>query len=128
MIDVVPSVSHLPTSGLVGPDLWDSCSVCLTGSMVILVWSLVLLVFILPLLFLSFFFLMIRRPPRSPLFPYTTLFRSRRLRPAEAVALRADDQHREVRLPRDRHRDQGADGAHRRDHEHPAHRCSWSRR
>src|SRR5437870_7766019 len=29
-----------------------------------------------PLLFLSFFFLMIRRPPRSTLFPYTTLFRS----------------------------------------------------
>src|SRR6266487_6857697 len=33
-----------------------------------------------------FFFLMIRRPPRSTLFPYTTLFRSRdapaRLRPA----------------------------------------------
>src|SRR2546428_7688120 len=28
----------------------------------------------------SFFFLMIRRPPRSTLFPYTTLFRS--LRPA----------------------------------------------
>src|SRR5258708_17184722 len=28
-----------------------------------------------------FFFLMIRRPPRSTLFPYTTLFRSR-LRPA----------------------------------------------
>src|SRR6266540_4101034 len=28
--------------------------------------------------FLSFFFLMIRRPPRSTLFPYTTLFRSRR--------------------------------------------------
>src|SRR5262249_61218681 len=27
---------------------------------------------------LSFFFLMIRRPPRSTLFPYTTLFRSRR--------------------------------------------------
>src|SRR5256885_3959528 len=27
-----------------------------------------------------FFFLMIRRPPRSTLFPYTTLFRSRRLR------------------------------------------------
>src|SRR2546422_5161492 len=25
---------------------------------------------------LSFFFLMIRRPPRSTLFPYTTLFRS----------------------------------------------------
>src|SRR6266566_10092063 len=29
-------------------------------------------------LFNYFFFLMIRRPPRSTLFPYTTLFRSRR--------------------------------------------------
>src|SRR6266496_5962558 len=29
-----------------------------------------------------FFFLMIRRPPRSTLFPYTTLFRSRRAPPA----------------------------------------------
>src|SRR2546430_5762580 len=28
-------------------------------------------------LVLAFFFLMIRRPPRSTLFPYTTLFRSR---------------------------------------------------
>src|SRR2546426_5232364 len=28
------------------------------------------------MLFFSFFFLMIRRPPRSTLFPYTTLFRS----------------------------------------------------
>src|SRR3712207_8764485 len=27
---------------------------------------------------MCFFFLMIRRPPRSTLFPYTTLFRSRR--------------------------------------------------
>src|SRR5256885_3993142 len=33
-------------------------------------------------LFFIFFFLMIRRPPRSTLFPYTTLFRSSR---AEAV-------------------------------------------
>src|SRR5947199_3594004 len=31
---------------------------------------------------LSFFFLMIRRPPRSTLFPYTTLFRSRPCVPA----------------------------------------------
>src|SRR5438105_5134064 len=31
-------------------------------------------------LFLFFFFLMIRRPPRSTLFPYTTLFRSAALR------------------------------------------------
>src|SRR3712207_9042915 len=29
------------------------------------------------LYFILFFFLMIRRPPRSTLFPYTTLFRSR---------------------------------------------------
>src|SRR3712207_8499143 len=34
-----------------------------------------------------FFFLMIRRPPRSTLFPYTTLFRSR---PGPAVLLRGD--------------------------------------
>src|SRR5687767_15996393 len=33
-------------------------------------------------LFFFFFFLMIRRPPRSTLFPYTTLFRSRRRRSA----------------------------------------------
>src|SRR5258708_24810536 len=30
-----------------------------------------------PFVSLFFFFLMIRRPPRSTLFPYTTLFRSR---------------------------------------------------
>src|SRR5438445_7041481 len=30
--------------------------------------------------YVFFFFLMIRRPPRSTLFPYTTLFRSRRCR------------------------------------------------
>src|SRR2546422_3676022 len=34
----------------------------------------------------SFFFLMIRRPPRSTLFPYTTLFRS----PSEAERRHAD--------------------------------------
>src|SRR6266853_4783449 len=32
-------------------------------------------------IFFIFFFLMIRRPPRSTLFPYTTLFRSRPGRP-----------------------------------------------
>src|SRR5438552_18601142 len=32
-------------------------------------------------LILFFFFLMIRRPPRSTLFPYTTLFRSRSFPP-----------------------------------------------
>src|SRR5258707_15475950 len=29
-----------------------------------------------PTIYILFFFLMIRRPPRSTLFPYTTLFRS----------------------------------------------------
>src|SRR5205807_10126372 len=33
----------------------------------------------------SFFFLIIRRPPRSTLFPYTTLFRSPRVRRRESV-------------------------------------------
>src|SRR5690348_18306912 len=33
-----------------------------------------------------FFFLMIRRPPRSTLFPYTTLFRSRHPAPARCRA------------------------------------------
>src|SRR3712207_8910259 len=32
--------------------------------------------------YLIFFFLMIRRPPRSTLFPYTTLFRSKAALPA----------------------------------------------
>src|SRR3712207_7211299 len=37
------------------------------------------------IMFFLFFFLMIRRPPRSTLFPYTTLFRSRgRLARADA--------------------------------------------
>src|SRR5256885_12164403 len=36
---------------------------------------------------MSFFFLMIRRPPRSTLFPYTTLFRSRCARAAPRCAL-----------------------------------------
>src|SRR2546429_8728895 len=34
-----------------------------------------------------FFFLMIRRPPRSTLFPYTTLFRSRDIAPEKARSL-----------------------------------------
>src|SRR2546430_15073270 len=39
-------------------------------------------------LFVNFFFLMIRRPPRSTLFPYTTLFRSREV-PCGAAAVGA---------------------------------------
>src|SRR2546427_5816312 len=37
-----------------------------------------------------FFFLMIRRPPRSTLFPYTTLFRSLQPRDFDAVPLGLD--------------------------------------
>src|SRR2546430_11492423 len=38
---------------------------------------------------LHFFFLMIRRPPRSTLFPYTTLFRSQRPRnPSRRASIR----------------------------------------
>src|SRR3712207_8486612 len=37
-----------------------------------------------------FFLLMIRRPPRSTLFPYTTLFRSPPLRAGDAAAARAE--------------------------------------
>src|SRR2546430_16188750 len=41
-----------------------------------------------------FFFLMIRRPPRSTLFPYTTLFRSDELEPRGRVhpGVRDDDE------------------------------------
>src|SRR5436309_14930303 len=44
----------------------------------------------LSIYFLFFFFLMIRRPPRSTLFPYTTLFRSKleNLQPVGAFKVR----------------------------------------
>src|SRR2546422_8348536 len=41
-----------------------------------------------------FFFLMIRRPPRSTLFPYTTLFRSRTCRPTWSSANARSMSHR----------------------------------
>src|SRR5436189_2536812 len=41
---------------------------------------------------MSFFFLMIRRPPRSTLFPYTTLFRSR-VEEVDELALAVDGVH-----------------------------------
>src|SRR6266481_8642500 len=52
---------------------------------------MLLRVAMLLLAFLVFFFLMIRRPPRSTLFPYTTLFRSRRAEPAGAAVDPAPD-------------------------------------
>src|SRR5690348_17991519 len=60
-------------------------------------------------LFCYFFFLMIRRPPRSTLFPYTTLFRSyadrqhRRGRPRRAGAQGAAGRHAQAK-GRDRDR------------------------
>src|SRR5256885_5370788 len=49
--------------------------------------------------FFIFFFLMIRRPPRSTLFPYTTLFRSRdRHRARRAAARRRRRRHLRHRL------------------------------
>src|SRR3989442_4829305 len=41
-----------------------------------------------PFFLVFFFFLMIRRPPRSTLFPYTTLFRSMVKAPAELPYVR----------------------------------------
>src|SRR6266480_3851864 len=49
-----------------------------------------------------FFFLMIRRPPRSTLFPYTTLFRSRTRPPGRARRRRARRQRRDRDDRRDR--------------------------
>src|SRR3712207_7457055 len=49
---------------------------------------------------LLFFFLMIRRPPRSTLFPYTTLFRSRARRAGGRLRVHA---HRPDRLRRRDH-------------------------
>src|SRR3712207_8214547 len=46
----------------------------------------------------SFFFLMIRRPPRSTLFPYTTLFRSRKHRNPRRFAMPLDYTYR-IQLP-----------------------------
>src|SRR5690242_21907614 len=40
-----------------------------------------------------FFFLLIRRPPRSTLFPYTTLFRSQRPRPSRLPHLAGRARH-----------------------------------
>src|SRR5215203_6694949 len=53
-------------------------------------------VLVSPLAFLCFFFLMIRRPPRSTLFPYTTLFRSR----SSACHPHRSAGHRRLRRPR----------------------------
>src|SRR3712207_7004216 len=61
-----------------------------------------------------FFFLMIRRPPRSTLFPYTTLFRSPQEQPARLVDLA--DPHR------------GAEGRRPLVERHPAQQGAQQRR
>src|SRR3712207_8921170 len=79
---------------------------------------------------LVFFFLMIRRPPRSTLLPYTTLFRSRQPRPpgarrrpqARGARRRLDppagpDRRRDPR-PRPAHRRARAARLRRRSEEH----------
>src|SRR2546423_15260887 len=50
----------------------------------------------------SFFFLMIRRPPRSTLFPYTTLFRSTRASTSCSGEKALEPQRRRELLPGDR--------------------------
>src|SRR5436309_14647168 len=55
---------------------------------ILIYYSFAMLAFIS---FFIFFFLMIRRPPRSTLFPYTTLFRSFAHLDDEAVVRAADD-------------------------------------
>src|SRR5690349_22445389 len=50
-----------------------------------------------PSIFVLIFFLMIRRPPRSTLFPYTTLFRSLHLFGRERLDLRLALEHVVVR-------------------------------
>ena len=45
----------------------------------------------LPRVFFCFFFLMIRRPPRSTLFPYTTLFRSVQLAHGNCLGVDNDE-------------------------------------
>src|SRR2546429_6795770 len=46
----------------------------------------------------SFFFLMIRRPPRSTLFPYTTLFRSREVNLKEHSIVELAPEEQGIRL------------------------------
>src|SRR2546427_4618277 len=60
---------------------------------------------------------MIRRPPRSTLFPYTTLFRSPRVLPAAPPAVRQQDERGRVRPSTVRRADRaGPAGARSEEH------------
>src|SRR5947199_6605452 len=65
-----------------------------------------------------FFFLMIRRPPRSTLFPYTTLFRSRVPRPARHALLRRRSRVGRDGRPEDARADDDRGRRDRRSEEH----------
>src|SRR2546425_9250899 len=58
-----------------------------------------------------FFFLMIRRPPRSTLFPYTTLFRSARWDPFREFSTMQDRMNRMNRLFRESYSPEGPEEA-----------------
>src|SRR2546428_4152454 len=90
---------------------------------------------------LFFFFLMIRRPPRSTLFPYTTLFRSQ-LHPVEPrprqelplfvgqrEELRSEEHTSELQSRSDLVcrllLEKKKDGPHSRSHPHPVHPHRW---
>src|SRR3712207_8822686 len=75
---------------------------------------------------MNIFFLIIRRPPRSTLFPYTTLFRSRPHRRPEhereerhvAVPARGEQQERERRRGEERPGERGPRAHDARSEEH----------
>src|ERR1039457_1066687 len=62
----------------------------------------VLIMLFCVLILFSFFFLMIRRPPRSTLFPYTTLFRSDNLLLLLTCAWAIGSSARGLAIPRNR--------------------------
>src|SRR5687768_17755843 len=59
-----------------------------------------------------FFFLMIRRPPRSTLFPYTTLFRSREEKQRDSEDHAVGNVEQRERDRRQRHEDDAAERDH----------------
>src|SRR3989442_11116795 len=68
-----------------------------------------------------FFFLMIRRPPRSTLFPYTTLFRSQYLatvRPMHMEFIEPSKRYADVIIPEGGYNEVGIDLVIQRSEEH----------
>src|SRR2546426_5888783 len=65
-----------------------------------------------------FFFLMIRRPPRSTLFPYTTLFRSQARRGLVVLRLAQERRRHTIRREHRRHVQAGCGEAGPRSEEH----------